>query len=585
MKKEVHSSRLKWKIQKSIILVLVCCMFCSTAAGSAYYLKQDSRQKIADEKSKLQHLANELDFMTEEIQSFGRSVAADERLRELLQETEADDAFARIRHTNEIIERLSFHNGFRAYIAGSFVEMDTGERYTSSISAIDQGYLERKFSMAALKEFQGHEDWKYSKPYEGIETRGTSSLICTRTEIWSNQEYGRIEGMLYLEVYLDSLLRVVREYGREYENLCLTGADGSILYSSRSDSALETYLRTKAQEPEADSREFLGRGSLIVLPVEQNGWELYTFISSRELWRRIWYTPVFLIIAFLVSLAVILVISNRILEQAIRPITRLSKEMEGISYDRLPSGERIRTGDEIEILYDCYRKMLFEIQRGIESKLESERRLQDMEFDIMVSQINPHYLYNVLNTVIYLSVASRNEDVVKIVRALIRTLQTTLELGSERMEISVEKELELTASYLDIQRYRYPQSFVYEVDCKEAERTCMVPVACIQPLVENALTHGILPTEETGRITVRISRQDNVLKICVQDDGGGMEPSVLAAFREGGTLPARESGRRHIGIANIRDRIAFLYGESYGMEIRTGENGTSVELTLPVRSC
>lgn len=585
MKKEVHSSRLKWKIQKSIILVLVCCMFCSTAAGFAYYLKQDSRQKIADEKSKLQHLANELDFMTEEIQGFGRSVAADEQLRELLQEPEPEDAFARIRHTNEIIERLSFHNGFRTYIAGSFVEMDTGERYTSSISAIDQGYLERKFSIAALKEFQGHEDWKYSKPYEGIETRGTSSIICTRTEIWSNQEYGRTEGMLYLEVYLDSLLRVVREYGREYENLCLTGADGSILYSSRSDSALETYLRTKAQEPEADSREFLGRGSLIVLPVEQNGWELCTFISSMELWSRIWYTPVFLIVAFLISLAVILVISNRILEQAIRPITRLSKEMEGISYDRLPSGERIRTGDEIEILYDCYRKMLFEIQRGIESKLESERRLQDMEFDIMVSQINPHYLYNVLNTVIYLSVASRNEDVVKIVRALIQTLQTTLELGSERMEIPVEKELELTASYLDIQRYRYPQSFVYEVDCKEAERTCMVPVACIQPLVENALTHGILPTEETGRITVRISRQDNGLKICVQDDGGGMEPSVLAAFREGGTLPARESGRRHIGIANIRDRIAFLYGESYGMEIHTGENGTSVELTLPVRSC
>lgn len=87
---------------------------------------------------------------------------------------------------------------------------------------------------------------------------------------------------------------------------------------------------------------------------------LYFYFRQRTL-ARIWYTPVFLIVAFLISLAVILVISNRILEQAICPITRLSKEMEGISYDRLPSGERIRTGDEIEILYDCYRKMLFEI--------------------------------------------------------------------------------------------------------------------------------------------------------------------------------------------------------------------------------
>ncbi len=524
MKRIEHRVGLKWKIQRSIILVWSCCMLLSTVIGSAYYLMQDSRQKVADERSKLQHLANELEFMTEEVESFGKSVVADEQLRTLLSENEFQEVFTEIRHRNEIVERLNFYNGLRSYIAGVFVELENGERYTSSISSMDRGYLERKFSIPEFEEFKGHEAWKYSRPYEGTETRNTSPVICSRIHMWSDREYGRQEGMLYLEIYLDEFLKTVRDYGSGYENMCLTGAEGAILYSSSPGSPLEKYLQERAngEEPEGKlKRRILGMGSLIALPVEKNGWELYTFISGWELWSRIWHTPVFLIFVFFAAMAVVLLVTSRILGQAIRPITRLSEEMGRTSYDSLPVGEAdpipadmeiqaedcLQAGDEIEILYDCYQKMLLEIQRGIRTKLESEKKLQEMKFDIMLSQINPHYLYNVLNTVIYLSTASRNKDVVKIVRALIRTLQTTLEPGSERTEVSVEKELELTETYLDIQRYRYPDLFTCRIDCGEADKLCLIPRASIQPLVENALIHGILPMEEEGSIQVSVRRQ------------------------------------------------------------------------------
>lgn len=582
MRKKKHRSGLKWKIQRSIILVWTGCMFVSTLIGSAYYLMRDRRQKVADERSKLQHLANELEFMTEEVESFGKSVVADEQLRALLSENEFQEVFAEIRHRNEIVERLNFYNGLRSYIAGTFVEMNTGGRYTSNISSsMNQEYMERKLSVPEFQEFKCHEEWRYSKPYKGIELRDNSSIICSRIDIWSDREYGRQEGVLYLEIYLEELLKSVQDYGNEYENMCLTGAEGIILYSSREGSPLENYLRENGAEQELEGKA-LGTGSLILLPVEKNGWTLYVFISDWELWSRIWRTPVFLIFVFFAALAVMLSVSSRILGRTIRPITCLSREMEQASYDRLPEGEFLRTGDEIEILYDCYRKMLLEIQRGVETRLESEKRLQEMRFDIMLSQINPHYLYNVLNTVIYLSTASRNQDVVRIVRALIRTLQTTLEPGTERTEVSVEKELELTETYLDIQRYRYPGVFTCRIHCGEEEKECLIPRASIQPLVENALVHGILPTEEEGHIEVSVRRQGDVLKVSVKDDGGGIDEGYLDLFRRREPLPLGENGRQHIGLANIRERIAFLYGEGYGMEIASGEMGTVVELILPI---
>lgn len=272
------------------------------------------------------------------------------------------------------------------------------------------------------------------------------------------------------------------------------------------------------------------------------------------------------------------------MEQIIRPLTVLSRRMEKTHYNKLHVQEMVHTGDEIQVLYQCYNDMVEEIQRGIDNQRLFEKRTKDMEFDIMLSQINPHYLYNVLNTVVYLSAAGKNKEVVKITNSLIFSLQETMRLGEKNIETTVEKELMLTQCYLDIQKYRYPDVFEAVIKCEENLKKCLVPKTIIQPLVENGILHGILPLEEQGVIKVSIYKKEDFLCIEVEDNGEGISAERLAAFEQGEELIYEKNGRKHIGISNVRDRISYLYGEPYGMWItRLPERGTKVTLHLPYK--
>ena len=199
-----------------------------------------------------------------------------------------------------------------------------------------------------------------------------------------------------------------------------------------------------------------------------------------------------------------------------------------------------------------------------------------------MSQIHPHYLYNVLNTVVYLAAAGKGQDVVTIVHALIDTLHNTLEIGGEHVETTVEKEIMLTQSYLEIQNYRYPGMVTAKITCSEELKVCRMPRIVIQPLVENAILHGILPAERAGTVWVDVEKKEGVLYVVVQDDGIGIGEDCLQRFKNGEEISSGKGSRRHIGIRNVRDRIWYLYGEEYNMEIgRREKGGTRVALRLP----
>ena len=122
-----------------------------------------------------------------------------------------------------------------------------------------------------------------------------------------------------------------------------------------------------------------------------------------------------------------------------------------------------------------------------------------------------------------------------------------------------------------------------EVKCEEGLKDCLVPKTMIQPLVENAILHGILPTEASGKIWIIIQKQGEKLCVMVKDEGIGVSKEQLKRFKQGETM-AENKTRKHIGVENVRDRIHYLYGEGFGMEIQSTQGkGTTVILTLPVK--
>lgn len=583
-KRYIRKKSLKSRILKTLFVVLAVSMIFSTVISYVYFEKILRKQVIEEEIAGLEQVASQLEFMVEDIQNFAAGIIADEDLQNVLNIKKTESAaFDKVKKENEMSDRLVFYNSLRTYIAGSFVILENGEKYCSTGPLSAEEYMEEKLKIKELQNYTGNKKEMFSLPYYGVDNWISKPVICFGSPMYNKFQFGEEQGILYLEIYLEYFLKQVEAYGENQNNICLMGNDNEVLYEGNKEGELSRIIKNQKNEIKEGTSKVEGN-YFICNDVGNSGWKLYVMITPEYLWKRCRFVFIFFSLSFVISISAILLTTSRLMEQIIRPVTVLSRRMEKTHYNKLRVQEMVHTGDEIEILYQCYNDMVEEIQRGIEQQRIYEKRTKDMEFDIMLSQINPHYLYNVLNTVVYLSAAGKNKEVVKITNALIFSLQDTMRLGEKNIETTVEKELMLTQCYLDIQKYRYPDVFEAVIECGENLKECLVPKTIIQPLVENGILHGILPLEEPGIIYIRIYKKEDFLCIEVEDNGEGISKERLEAFEQGEELIYEKNGRKHIGISNVRDRISYLYGEPYGMWItRLPERGTKVTLHLPYK--
>ena len=163
----------------------------------------------------------------------------------------------------------------------------------------------------------------------------------------------------------------------------------------------------KEKELDQENIYHTSNGYLICIPVEGNRVEaLYVSYSCRSSEKQQFCAGIF-VLSFLLCVGLVLLVVSRILENMVRPVTELSKQMERTEYGKQRPIHIVHTGDEIEILYQCFQDMMTELYKGEQERIAYEKQKRDMEYDITLSQINPHYLYNVLNTVVYLSAAGK----------------------------------------------------------------------------------------------------------------------------------------------------------------------------------
>jgi two-component system, LytTR family, sensor kinase len=211
---------------------------------------------------------------------------------------------------------------------------------------------------------------------------------------------------------------------------------------------------------------------------------------------------------------------------------------------------------------------LYRTQQATAAKLEAS--LADARLDALRAQLQPHFLFNTLNAISVLA----DEDPSKAKHMLLRLadlLRLTLAEGGKQ-EVRLSEELELLEHYLDIQRVRFEDRLTLRFDVTPAARDAFVPVLLLQPLVENAIRHGVDPSITGGTIAVIACRQGDALRVEVRDNGRGLPPA--AGERRDG-----------VGLANTRARLATLYGERQRLELVTPlAGGAAVVISLPFRT-
>lgn len=259
-----------------------------------------------------------------------------------------------------------------------------------------------------------------------------------------------------------------------------------------------------------------------------------------------------------------------------RPLRGLEDAMESFEQDADHFAYRPVGGTrEVQELSDSFGHMVARIQKLMTTVREEEINLRKTELKALQAQINPHFLYNTLDSIAWMCEQGRNADAVQMVHALARLFRISISKGHELIPIA--KELEHAESYLQIQKYRYKNRFTYSFRVDAHCTGYLCNKITLQPLIENSINHGLDLLVEEGKIEVEVCQDGEDILLRVRDNGIGMEPDQVAAL-----LSREPSDRTGIGIKNVNDRLKIYFGEAYGLTIESEPDvGTCVTVRMP----
>ena len=297
------------------------------------------------------------------------------------------------------------------------------------------------------------------------------------------------------------------------------------------------------------------------------------------------FREVFLGIQVLLTgiIIVVLLLFLFMLRRILTRIVRMDKKMDSVrkgNYDVVITDTK---HDEISNLANTFNMMLDKIKRDMANE-------EKMQYSLMVSAIDPHYIYNTLNIVTALAELGRNKDVVLVNNALIGTLKDRLKMKNYKTFDSVEIERKALEQYMTIQSYLYYQKIEMQFDVAECDLHLIIPKNIIQPLVENAIKHGILCKEDEnggplpGTIKVAVYHQENNIFITIEDNGIGMPKKTIEHFfhLQNTKELQRTDNIEHIGIYNVMMRLNYLYQGNYQFSVESQiGSGTKIQIVIP----
>lgn len=291
---------------------------------------------------------------------------------------------------------------------------------------------------------------------------------------------------------------------------------------------------------------------------------------------RVW-DAIRILLAVIAFVLITVFFSSSLLTHMIsRPIQSLVKAMKDFETNAEEfSYQPVRGSREMLALSDSFAHMVERIQNLMEKVRKEEVTLRKTELKALQAQINPHFLYNTLDAIGWMCEEERSQDAVEMVNALARLFRISISKGHEL--IPIEKEVEHARSYLMIQKFRYKNQFTYSFDIEEKCLRYLCNKITLQPIIENAIYHGINRMVDEGKIIIRIYGEGKDIVFSVSDNGVGMSREKCANILK--SEPGDQTG---IGIKNVNDRIRIYFGEEYGITIESEpDEGTCVTIRMP----
>lgn len=315
-----------------------------------------------------------------------------------------------------------------------------------------------------------------------------------------------------------------------------------------------------------------GRSLVAYVTLPRYGWQLVSVTSVSAVSAELidLSKMMYAVIAACVLLS--LVLAALLYRGIARPLDTFVERMESISLGNFtPEQANEGTNNEIKLIYNNFNRMSGRIARLISDNNATMLQKRDAELRALQAQINPHFLYNMLDTINWMAILKDESDISRAITALSSFYRLTLSDG--RDTVTIRQEIEQLKAYVELERLRYKNSFEVAYELDEALLELETVKFILQPFVENALMHGFNYAKPGNRVTVRVRREERAVVMEVEDNGQGIGEEQLRAI---------SSGSRGYGIANVDERLKLRYGAAFGVQIVSGSGGgTVVRILIP----
>ena len=323
------------------------------------------------------------------------------------------------------------------------------------------------------------------------------------------------------------------------------------------------------------------RRQVTVKTVGYTGWKLVGVVPSESLWDN--YGQLLLFFLFIVFFSVFLLVfvNLRLSAWITAPMKKLDRAVKELEAGRETVDLKVDGPYEVEHLSRSIQSMVSTMRHLMDDILQQEEQKRRSELDVLQSQINPHFLYNTLDSVIWMTENGRTEDAVVMLTSLARLFRISLSRGSNI--ITVAEELEHARHYLTIQKMRYKNKFSADLSAEDGVESLYTIKLIVQPILENAIYHGMDYADGDGKICVRAFREGEDTVIEVADNGLGMPEEVVERLLDQGSAYAAAGSKGSgIGLRNVHRRIQLTFGREYGLTILSEpDDGTVVRIRLP----
>lgn len=571
-KPKLERKAIRWVLQIYILVfvfsILLCVLFI------AFPL---SKNVINEYSEQNQYILDQVDTQLDTVREYANYIAYSEDFMEKLNRyTEnSEDIYVRYELEQGLYGLRNLKSGIKTIV----VEAE-GKAPVSSIIELER---EEKKTLKS--------EW-YKKIRNSHYSAGFSNGICmenggqrirvlaySKSYHFKNQKFT----LTLFFKYNDLLGNNMRYYHKLFEKQFWTDLEGNALFS---DEQKELDELIKDYEWEG-LRIQKGREGLLIRSELQNAtYNSIAYVPNSVIYQEIWKTGIIIILMAVLLLVGILIVVIRIVKHVTKPVYQLARAMDQVVADNFTTKLPVDRDDEIGELSQTFNSMSEKLQEYFRQLVERMNVEQEMKFGLLISQIDPHFVCNTLNTVKYLAVQNRLSDVIVVASALSSILRDRLRVKNFQIYDTVEQEMETIRQYLTIQNYRYggEVQVLWEVD-SEAKQ-CQIPKNMIQPLVENALFHGLSSENDgsvRGKILIHISKREKIY-IRVRDNGNGITEEKIHVLLDGNPAHHMEQSGHGIGIYNIRERLELLYGEKAEFHIRSQVGAwTEIEIVIDCR--